>query len=410
MINEKGIKDKVTKALNKKSAIGNDIELNKYNDSDEARIKSTNELSKEAKESLEFVGIELKESDEPRSATFVQVDNNAIEIEVKPDVPLELMSTGDAAKKHPELVEKYWWKAIDPTTDKYTAKVALEEEKGYFIRVRAGKKIKAPIQSCLFIGSEEQLQRSHNVVIVEEDAELNIISGCSSDPNVESGAHLGMSEFYVEKGGKLSFTMIHDWGENVVVRPRTVAIVGENGQYLSNYISLDKVKDVQMNPLTRLVGKGATARLNSIVVAPNGSHSDIGGRAILEVEGTRAEVIARSISTGGTIINRGLLCAEAENVRAHLECNGLMLSEKGRIYAVPELDAHVGNAELSHEAAVGRISPEEIEYLMARGLSEEEATATIVRGFLNVNIEGLPESLAKKINSTLDAFTYNKGM
>lgn len=402
--------EKITEALNKKSVIGNDIELNKYNDTDEARIKSTDDLSKEGKESLEFVGIELEKSDEQRSATFVQVDNTVVEVDVKPNVPLELMSTGAAAKKYPELVEKYWWKAISPDTDKYTAKVAIEAEKGYFIRVKAGKKIKAPLQSCLFIGSENQLQRSHNIVIVEEGAEINIISGCTSDPNVESGAHLGMSEFYVEKGGKLSFTMIHDWGENVVVRPRTVTIVGEDAQYLSNYISLDKVKDVQMNPLIKLVGKGATTRLNSIVVAPNGSHSDIGGRVMLEVEDTKAEVIAKSISTGGTIINRGLLCAEAENVRAHLECNGLMLSEKGRIFAIPELDSHIGNAELSHEAAVGRISPEEIEYLMVRGLNEEEATATIVRGFLNVNIEGLPESLAKKINDTLDAFTYNKGM
>ncbi|MEG1160207.1 MAG: SufD family Fe-S cluster assembly protein, partial [Acidaminococcaceae bacterium] len=92
------------------------------------------------------------------------------------------------------------------------------------------------------------------------------------------------------------------------------------------------------------------------------------------------------------------------------ECNGLMLSNEGRIYAIPELDAHTGNAELSHEAAVGRIAPEEIEYLMARGLDEEEATATIVRGFLNINIEGLPASLAKKITDTLDTFSVNKGM
>ena len=165
-----------------------------------------------------------------------------------------------------------------------------------------------------------------------------------------------------------------------------------------------------MYPTTRLVGRGAVARLNSILVAPKGSHLDIGGKAILEVPGTRAEIITRSLSTGGIIINRGLLAGMSEGVRAHLECNGLMLSNEGRIYAIPELDAHTGNAELSHEAAVGRIAPEEIEYLMARGLSEEEATAIIVRGFLNINIEGLPDSLAKKINDTLDAFSLNKGM
>lgn len=84
-------------------------------------------------------------------------------------------------------------------TDKYTAKTALEQEQGYFIRVKAGQKIEAPLQACVFIGHDEQLQRVHNIVIVEEGAELNIISGCASDPGVEKGVHIGISEFYVEK-------------------------------------------------------------------------------------------------------------------------------------------------------------------------------------------------------------------
>lgn len=395
-------------ALEKKAVFGADIDLKQYDDNDEIATKSAEELSADGKSKLEKVGIEL--DGQGRSATFIQVDNAAVKVDVVKSTPLELMNTGDAAKKHPELVEKYWWKAVSPDTDKYTAVTALEKEQGYFIRVRAGHKIEAPLQACVYIGREEQLQRVHNVVIVEEGAELNIISGCASDPTVEHGIHIGVSEFYVEKGGKLSFTMIHSWGKDVVVRPRTVAVIGEDAQYISNYVCMEQVKDVQMYPTTRLIGKGAVARLNSILVAPEGSHMDIGGKAILEVPGTRAEIIARTLSTGGTIINRGLLCGKAEGVRAHLECNGLMLGKTGRIYAVPELDAHTGNAELSHEAAVGRIAPEEIEYLMARGLDEEEATATIVRGFLNINIEGLPASLAKKIKDTLDTFSLTKGM
>ena len=102
--------------------------------------------------------------------------------------------------------------------------------------------------------------------------------------------------------------------------------------------------------------------------------------------------------------------AQAPNSKAHLECNGLLLNPQGVIHAVPELEARTDNAELSHEAAVGKIAPDEIEYLMARGLSEEEATATIVRGFLKVNIEGLPPALAAEIHRALDAFTLNKGM
>lgn len=395
-------------ALVKKAAFGNDIDLEKFDDNNEQHVQSTAELSAAGKERLEHVGIDLER--ENRSASFIQVDNAPIEAEVKPQLPLELMNTGAAAKKYPELVKKYWWNAVKADTDKYTAKTALEQEQGYFIRVKAGQKIEAPLQACVFIGHEEQLQRVHNIVIVEEGAELNIISGCASDPGVEKGVHIGISEFYVEKNAKLTFTMIHSWGENIAVRPRSVTIIEEGGQFISNYVCMEKVKDVQMYPTTKLVGEGAVASLNSILVAPEGSHLDIGGKALLEVPGTRAEIVTRTISTGGEIINRGNLTGRAEGIRAHLECNGLMLSNKGYISAIPELDAFTGNAELSHEAAVGRIAPEEIEYLMARGMDEEEATATIVRGFLNVNIEGLPESLAKKINETLDTFTYNKGM
>ena len=164
-----------------------------------------------------------------------------------------------------------------------------------------------------------------------------------------------------------------------------------------------------MYPTTYLIGKGAVARLNSVLVAPEGSHMDIGGKVLLEVPGTRAEIITRSISTGGEIINRGNLTGDAEEIKAHLECHGLMLSKKGYIRAIPELFSEMDNNEMSHEAAVGRIAPEEIEYLMARGMDEEEATATIVRGFLNVNIEGLPDSLADKIRTTLDTFSVHKG-
>ena len=404
-------KEKLTAALDKKAMYGNDIDLNAYNYTNEARTKSVDELSQATRDRLEYVGIETGAAEEEnRSASFVQLDNNAVEVKVKKQTPLELMSTGKAAEKYPELVEKYWWKAVKPDTDKYTAKTALEQEQGYFIRVRAGQKITTPLQACMCISHDQQLQHVHNVIIIEDGAELSIISGCTSAHEVESGMHIGISEMYIGKNAKLSFTMIHSWGENVIVRPRTVALVEEGGQYISNYVSIEKAKDVQMYPTVHLNGRDAVARLNSILVAPEGSHLDIGGKVILNAEGCKAESITRTISTGGEVINRGCMTGKVEGIRAHLECDGLMLSNKGYIYAIPELDAKTGNAEMSHEAAVGRINPEEIEYLMARGMSEDDATATIVRGFLNVNIEGLPDSLAKKIEATLDSFKYNKGM
>lgn len=394
-------------ALQKKAAFGNDLDLQKFDDNNDKHIESVEQLSDSGKSKLARVGIDLTE--EGRSASFVQVDNAAVHSDVKPQTPLTLMNTGAAAKKFPELVEKYWWKAVKPDTDKYTAITALEQEQGYFIHVKAGQKISYPLQACVFMSHEDQLQRVHNVVILEEGAELNIISGCASDAHVEHGVHLGISEMFVGRNAKLTFTMIHSWGEDVAVRPRTVTLVEEGGQYMSNYVCMEKVKDIQMFPTVRLLGKGAVARLNSVLVAPKGSHLDIGGKAVLEVPGTRAEIITRSISTGGEIINRGDLVGASENIKAHLECHGLMLSNDGYILAIPALDARTGNSELSHEAAVGRIAPEEIQYLMARGMTEDDATATIVRGFLNINIEGLPEALAKKLTATLDTFNVQKG-
>ncbi|RLB11608.1 MAG: SufD family Fe-S cluster assembly protein, partial [Deltaproteobacteria bacterium] len=118
-------------------------------------------------------------------------------------------------------------------------------------------------------------------------------------------------------------------------------------------------------------------------------------------KGCRAEVISRTVSTGGTIIARGHLIGEAQGIKAHLECKGLLLSPTGRIHAIPELEGRTSDLDMSHEAAVGKIAKEEIEYLMARGLSEQEATSLIIKGFLSLDIEGLPDELKKEIDKLI---------
>ncbi|HAO19351.1 MAG TPA: hypothetical protein DCQ37_01950, partial [Desulfobacteraceae bacterium] len=139
---------------------------------------------------------------------------------------------------------------------------------------------------------------------------------------------------------------------------------------------------------------------NSILVASKGSYLDVGSRIILDAPGTRAEIISRGITYGGTIIARGDLVGKVAGIKAHLECKGLILNN-GLMKAIPELSGFVPGVEMSHEAAVGKIDQREIEYLMARGLDEEEAISTIVRGFLNVNIEGLPPGLQEKLDKTI---------
>jgi Fe-S cluster assembly scaffold protein SufB len=155
-----------------------------------------------------------------------------------------------------------------------------------------------------------------------------------------------------------------------------------------------------MNPITHLNGKGAVAIFNSVLVADKNTHMDTGSIVILNAENTRAEIISRAITTGGTIIARGSIIGNVPGVKGHLECKGLILND-GLLHAIPELEAHAPGVEMSHEAAVGKIDQREIEYLMARGLDEDEAVSTIVRGFLNVNVEGLPEEPARKLDKVI---------
>ncbi len=387
-------------AKDKKSAFGTDVDLLKYQllSDDKTDPLNLEGLTKEDRGKIIQSGVDLDEQD--RAGTFLQTDHRVVHCAVK-QPGLEVLPMAQALEEHSWLEDLYW-QAVPVDADKYTAQAELHFQNGYFIRALKGQRVTTPIQACLYMKHNNTAQNVHNVIIAEEGSELNIITGCATAPSLQSGIHIGISEFYVKRGAKLTFTMIHDWAEEVMVRPRSGIVVEEDGLFLSNYVSLKPVRSLQMYPTTRLIGPGAVARFHSILLAPPGCELDTGARVVLEASNTRAEIISRTITTGGVIKARGHLIGLKPNVKAHLECHGLILANEGIIHAIPELEGHRSGAEMSHEAAVGKIAEEEIEYLMARGLSEEEATATIVRGFLNVQIEGLPPELQAKVDRAIE--------
>lgn len=373
-----------------------DVDEFRHEGGEHEYIEDLEQLPEEDRQQMILAGINVRE--EQRSGTYIQEDHSVVHCKAKQE-GLEVMDVKTALKIH-DWLEDYMWKGVNPKADEYTRKAYEKPHYGYFIRALPGVKTVYPVQACLYLETDNLSQNVHNIIIAEEGSELHIITGCATKPHLQSGLHIGISEFFVKKGAKLSFTMIHNWSEGVFVRPRSVAIVEEDGLFVNNYISLRKVKSLQMYPTTHLNGPNAIARYNSILVAPEGSHMDVGGRVILRREGCRAEIVARTLSTGGKIIARGHLVGEVPGIKAHLECKGLILGS-GVIHAIPELEGKSPDLEMSHEAAVGRIGQEEIEYLMARGLSEEEATSVIVRGFLNVDIKGLPKQLQDEIDKAI---------
>lgn len=375
-----------------------DVKLTDYNFSGEESglIEDLRTLSPEDKQQLLMAGVDVEERH--RSGSFLHMNHS--QVHCKSSTPgVEIMDIKQAIKLYDGLPE-YLWKLVDPDKDEFTRATYENTHGGYFIRSKKGAKIQEPVQSCLFIKGDKVGQNVHNIVIVEEDSEMHIITGCAVSHGTREAAHLGISEFYVKKGGKLTFTMIHNWSEQTAVRPRSAGIIEEGGIFLNNYVLLKPVKDLQMYPSLTLNGAGAVARFNSVIVAPEGSHVDTGNRILLNAPDTRGEIIARTLTTGGTIINRGQIAGNSVPARGHLECKGLILNN-GIIHAIPELLGTLPGVELSHEAAVGKIAQEEIEYLMARGMDEDEAVSTIVRGFLNVDIMGLPKELQDSVEKTI---------
>lgn len=390
---------KAAAARDKQAAIGPDIDIDSFTEESPRHetVKRAADISEEDREQLLMAGIDTSEQE--KSGTYIQKDSVAI-YSFSHEEGLEVIPIRDALE-HLPWIRDYYGKLVPVDLDKYTSRAHTDLQDGYVIRALPGKAISFPVQACLYFHKDGSVQNVHNIVIAEEGSEVHVISGCAAAAHVSRGLHIGISEFYVKKNAKLSFTMIHHWADNMVVRPRSVTRVEEGGLFLSNYVSMKPIQSIQAYPTTRLEGKGSVARFYSLLVGAPGSEIDIGGRVLLKAEDTRAEIVSRAITNGGTIIARGDIVGEVPGVRGHLECHGLILNG-GLMHAIPELKGMVDGVEMSHEAAVGKIAQDEILYLMSRGLTEEEATATIVRGFLSVDIPGLPPRLKAEIDRAVE--------
>jgi Fe-S cluster assembly scaffold protein SufB len=395
-------KDKARAAEAKLAAFGEDIDLSKYTTSAEEQPyqPDPSKLPARAQKRMLEAGVILSDPGQ-RTGTFIQMDNAPVHSSARQE-GVEVMPVSQALGNY-DWLSDYWWRAVAVDTDKYTATVELNQYNGYFIRTLPGHKTIYPVQACLYLAKAQLAQNVHNIIIAEENSELHIITGCTTASDEGAGLHLGISEFYIKKGAKVTFTMIHNWNPEIAVRPRSAAIIEENGLFLSNYMLMKPVHSIQMYPTARCVGENAVARFNSVLVAGPGSSLDVGSRVILNAKRAKTEIISRAITTGGSIVVRGYLEGNALDVKGHLECRGLILTGEGIIHAIPELKGTLAGIDLSHEAAVGKIAEEEVEYLMARGLTRSEATATIVRGFLRVDIAGLPPLLSTELRRAIEA-------
>ncbi len=226
-----------------------------------------NELTKlphKILEEAQKAGIES--NDKNRSGTFFHLDQTTIQATVNElfEGKIELMDVKAALKKYSWLND-YMWKIVDKNKDEYTKRVAEDYSGGYFMRILPGAEVAFPLQSCLMITQKNLEQRVHNIIIAEENSNAHIITSCVQHSTVENASHLGISEIYVKKGAMLNFTMIHQWSEKTLVRPRSAAEIADNATFVSNYVCMRPVRDIQMYPAAYCKGENSRVSFNSIL-------------------------------------------------------------------------------------------------------------------------------------------------
>jgi len=346
----------------------------------------------------------LEANEENRAGTLLHVDQDTIYAKVNEFFKgkIEIMDTKEALRKYPYLSD-YMWRLIDKEKDEFTKKVAEDFSGGYFMRILPNVEVTFPLQSCLMITRSESEQRVHNIVIAEEGSNAHLITSCVQHGAAGNASHLGISEFYVKKNATLNFTMVHNWTEHTLVRPRSAALIEDKGTFVSNYICIRPAKDVQMYPVAYCNGEESKVSFNSILYGHKNSYLDIGSKAVLNGENSKAEMITRSISKeNSTIIVRGMIEGNTPSCKGHLECKGLIIDDDSYVQSIPELIARKKGVEITHEAAVGKVSEKEILYLMTRRLSRDEAISMIIRGFMDVGIMGLPKSVTEEVTQMID--------
>lgn len=311
----------------------------------------------------------------------------------------------ESALKGPyaEMVRKHFMKLVTPHDHKFAALHGAVWSGGSFVYVPPGVSVTIPLQSYFRLNAPGAGQFEHTLIIVDEGAYLHFIEGCSAPKYNIANLHAGCVELYVGKNAKLRYSTIENWSKNMYNLNTKRALVEEGGTI--EWVSGSFGSHVSyLYPMSILKGKGAKMEFTGITFAGKGQNLDTGAKVVHCAPETSSYMNTRSISKDGgisTFRSSVVVNKEAENSKSSVSCQSLMLDDVSRSDTVPAMDIRTKNADVGHEAKIGRISDEAVFYLMSRGISEEDARAMIVSGFADDVSKELPLEYAVEMNNLI---------
>jgi Fe-S cluster assembly protein SufB len=375
--------------------------------STEKQAASWDDLPADIKNTYDRLGIPEAEKARLVAGVAAQYESEVVYHQIREDLEEQgviFLDTDTGLRTHPELFREYFGSVIPAGDNKFSALNSAVWSGGSFIYVPPGVHVDIPLQAYFRINTENMGQFERTLIIVDEGAYVHYVEGCTAPIYSSDSLHSAVVEIIVKKGGRCRYTTIQNWSNNVynLVTKRAKAEAGATMEWVDGNLGS---KVTMKYPAVWLMGEHAKGEVLSIAFAGEGQHQDAGAKMVHLAPHTSSTIISKSVARGGGRTSyRGLVQVNprAHHSRSTVKCDALLVDTISRSDTYPYVDVRNDEVTMGHEATVSKVSEDQLFYLMSRGLSEDEAMAMVVRGFVEPIARELPMEYALELNRLIE--------
>jgi Fe-S cluster assembly protein SufB len=365
-------------------------------------VADWDEVPGEIKETFDKLGIPEAER-KFLAGAGAQYESEVVYHKIREDLQKQgviFLSMDDAVKEHPDLVRQYFGTIIPYNDNKFAALNSAVWSGGSFIYVPRGVRVEMPLQAYFRINTQNMGQFERTLIVADEGSFVHYVEGCTAPIYSSDSLHSAVVEIVVKPGARVRYTTIQNWSNNVynLVTKRAVAYRDATMEWVDGNLGS---KITMKYPAVYLMEPGAHGEVLSIAFAGKGQVQDAGGKVVHRAPNTTSKITSKSISKdGGQASYRGLLKVYegAVGARSNVVCDALLLDDRSRSDTYPYIEIDEQDVTVGHEASVSKVGEDQLFYLMSRGLTEEQANAMVVNGFIEPLVKELPMEYAMELN------------
>src|ERR1700729_3300123 len=375
--------------------------------STEKQAASWDELPADIKSTYDRLGIPEAEKQRLIAGVAAQYESEVVYHKIRDDLEAQgviFLDTDTGLREHPDLFQEYFASVIPVGDNKFASLNTAVWSGGSFIYVPKGVQVEIPLQAYFRINTENMGQFERTLIIVDEDAYVHYVEGCTAPIYSSDSLHSAVVEIIVKKDARCRYTTIQNWSANVynLVTKRAVAQQGATMEWVDGNIGS---KVTMKYPAVWMTGEHARGETLSVAFAGEGQHQDAGAKMVHCAPNTSSTIVSKSVARGGGRASyRGLVQINkgSHGSRSSVKCDALLVDTISRSDTYPYVDIREDDVTMGHEATVSKVSETQLFYLMSRGLTEDEAMAMVVRGFVEPIAKELPMEYALELNRLIE--------